>query len=258
MNSSPVLVHTDIARLDRKILRDLGSSSGVTEAAILYLKGLTKKREVWLPSFNYSYSETRTFDVQRDRCEVGIINETLRTISDFVRSEVPIFSLIRNCSSAMPINMDNDVVDPFGSNGEFAELFESKGEIMFFGAQFNSLTQIHHVEELAGIKYRYLKNFPGVVHNNGVEKRVNLRFQVRPKGLDMRYDWGKIYFEIEKAGMITFHGHNIFSIQVGDLHELLLQRLRNDELWMLTAETKRKVSEVRAALGRDYELGDFE
>ncbi len=258
MNSSPVLVHTDIARLDRKILRDLGSSCGVTKAAILYLKELTDQREVWLPTFNYSYSETRKFDVQRDICEVGIINETLRTSSGFVRSEVPIFSLIRNHSSAIPINMDNDVVNPFGLNGEFAELFELKGEIMFFGAQFNSLTQIHHVEELAGINYRYLKNFPGVVHNNGVEKRVNLRFQVRPKGLDLQYNWSKIYFEIEKAGLITFYGHNIFSIQVVDLHELLLERLRNDELWMLTAETKRKVGEVRRALGRDYELGDFE
>jgi aminoglycoside 3-N-acetyltransferase len=258
MSSSPVLVHTDVARLDRKILRALGSNSEVTETAILYLKELTKKREMWLPAFNYTYSETRKFDVLRDRCEVGIINETLRTSSGFVRSEVPIFSLIRNHSPAMHINLDNDVFEPFGSNGEFAELFDLNGEIMFFGARFNSLTQIHRVEELAGINYRYFKNFKGVVHNNSIEKRVNLRFQVRPKGFNLQYDWDKIYLEIEKAGMITFHGHNIFSIQVVDLHKLLLQRLRNDELWMLTAGTKRKVDEVRRALGRDYELGDFE
>jgi aminoglycoside N3'-acetyltransferase len=258
MNSSPVFVHTDIARLDRKLLRSFGSSSQITATAIRHLREMISNRELWLPTFNYSFSKTRKFDVLKDRCEVGIINETLRTSQDFTRSEMPVFSIIRNGSSAMQISSDDPVVEPFGAQGEFAELFDSKGEVMFFGAPFSSLTQIHQIEQSAGIKYRYFKNFHGEVHSNGIEKRVNLRFHVRPKGLNLQYDWDKIYLEVMKAGMITFHGHNIFSIEVAGLHELLLKKLLNDELWLLTAESRINVEEVRRSLGRDYALEDFE
>jgi aminoglycoside 3-N-acetyltransferase len=258
MNSSPILVHTDIARLDRKIFRNLESVSEITNSAINYLSEIAKSREIWLPAFNYSFAESRIFDVLNDVSDVGIINETLRTYENFKRSEIPIFSLIRNQSEPLQIGLNNTVTKPFGSNGEFAEIFNLKGDIIFFGAHFHSLTYLHRVEEEAGIKYRYLKHFLGEVQIGDIRKKVDLAFLVRPKGLNLQYDWEKMYLEISRAKLISALGHNVFSINVSELHDFLLQRILVDELWMLTPDSMQSVEEMRKTLGRNYEIGDFE
>lgn len=258
MNSSPILVHTDIARLDRKIFRNLDSLSGITNAAINYLSEIANNREIWLPTFNYSFTESRIFDVINDVSDVGIINETLRTDEKFKRSEIPIFSLIRNESIPLQIGLNNTLIEPFGSNGEFAEIYNLKGDIVFFGAHFNALTYLHRVEEEAKIKYRYLKRFSGEVRIGDVRKNVDVAFLVRPKGLNLQYDWEKMYSEISRAQLISTLGHNVFSVNVNELHDFLLQQIIGEELWMLTPESKKSVRKIRETLGRNYEIGDFE
>jgi aminoglycoside 3-N-acetyltransferase len=257
LDSTPILVHTDIARLDRRLFRNLTSNTEILNAAIAYLKDLNRNRDIWLPSFNYGFAQTRVFDVKNDVCEVGIINEALRRDVNFSRSETPIFSIIRNKSTASKINLDNSIIEPFGPNGEFAELFNLNGEIMLLGANLNSLTQIHWIEELAGVSYRYYKDLPGEVRNGELQTRITLRFRVRPKGMDLQYDWDKLNSKIVDEGIILFHAKNVISFKVANLRDFLIQRLLKDELWMLTQESRRKVEDARNLLGRNYQMGDF-
>lgn len=258
MNSAPVFVHTDIARLDRRLFRNLNSDTEIVQAAIEYLKDLNRDQEIWLPSFNYSFAQTRIFDVMNDVSEVGIINETLRRNADFTRSEVPTFSIIRNRPNSFLMNVENSAFEPFGPNGEFAELFNRNGKIMFLGANISSLTHIHRIEELVDIKYRYYKNFHGEIHNGGSKKKINLRFKVRPRGMELQYDWEKINSKINQEGIMQFQAKNVFVLKVVDLHDFLIQELLTDELWMLTQESRKKVHNARNLLGREYEIGDFE
>jgi aminoglycoside 3-N-acetyltransferase len=254
----PVLVHTDITRLDRRLFRDLAPDQQIIDRSLEILSELTSGLEVWIPAFNYDFGRTGIFNVSKDKINVGVINEVIRTSRQIVRSKVPIFSILREGFDSGLIVNAKEIIEPFGPDGEFSELFKRHGQILLFGARFSSLTIIHWVEELTQIKYRYYKEISGEIISNNQAQEVTVRFRVRPTGLDLDYDWPKIEGELRRHALIECAGKNIYLIDVKKLHDCLCARILENELWLLNEDSKASVLEVRKKLGRDFEIGDFE
>jgi aminoglycoside 3-N-acetyltransferase len=258
MTSTPVLVHTDITRLDRSLLKNLESGETIIDRSFNLMSGLTSGLETWFPAFNYQFGNVGVFDLNKDRVEVGFLNEEVRASGEFYRSKVPIFSILRQCAPQKSSVSENEIIEPFGPHGEFAELHKRDGQILLFGAQFNSLTIIHWVEEAAQIKYRYFKEISGLILSGNETKKATVRFRVRPKGLNLDYAWEKIEEELRNNAVLANPGKNIFSISVQKLHECLSRKLEQDEFWLLNDDSRAAIMKKRTELGRDFDIGDFE
>ena len=79
--------------------------------------------------------------------------------------------------------------DAFGKGTVF-DLFKKRdGKIICLGCDFNRITFVHHVEQLFGIKYRYLKDFYGKILLKKI-KYINSKYFVRKikivKGTDLK------------------------------------------------------------------------
>lgn len=256
--NSPILFHTDLSKIERKTLKGLNSKVSIIEALHLKLKETFHDQELWFPAFNYDFTRTRVFDSVNDPIQVGALNESLRNSGQYTRSTVPVFSMLRE--KVAPKNQSIELIEPFGIEGDYAELRERNGHVIFFGASIDSLTYIHFIETLVDVPYRYVKIFEGKLKSESQIKSVSMKYLVRPLGLSLEYDWEKVHQEFKDAKIIqkidNFGSYEIYNARV--LADFMLSRYTQDIYWTLKAVSREIVEAKIKELGRSFRLEDFE
>ncbi len=252
------MFHTDLSKIERKMLRGLNPKIEVISGIHRKLKETFSEQEFWFPAFNYDFAKTRIFDPANDPIQVGAFNETLRKSGLYTRSAVPIFSMLRE--RAPSVNQFKELVEPFGGEGDYAELRERDGNIIFLGASIDKLTYIHFVETLVEIPYRYTKIFEGKVKLAGEMQNVAMKYLVRPSGISLEYDWEKIHQEFIRAKVFrkidTLGGYEVYNARI--LTGYMLSRYSEDIYWTLKEDSRKMVETKIQELGRPFMISDFE
>jgi aminoglycoside N3'-acetyltransferase len=256
--TSPVFIHTDVSKIHRSTLRRINLKEGLLPGLHKFLKETFPEQELWFPAFNYDFAKTLVFDSANDAIQVGALNESLRNSREYVRSLIPIFSILRPATSAG--TRFRPKVNPFDLEGEFAELRNRNGTITFFGASIESLTFIHYIEKLAGIPYRYEKCFRGQILLDNQIKQISLDYSVRPLGLHLEYDWKRINNALTNA-QIGFKNHHFGDYEIYNANALtkfMLAKYAEDIFWTLTDESRIESQKKLEELGRGFRIEDFE
>jgi aminoglycoside 3-N-acetyltransferase len=257
-SNSPILLHTDVSKIDRSTLKKIDLKKNLSTEIHRFLLEVFPEQELWFPAFNYDFIKTRVFDPKHDPIQVGALNESLRNSDSFIRSEVPVFSIIRQ----QPENKIEyrSVVNPFDSEGEFSEIRRRDGNICFFGATIESMTFIHFVENLVSIPYRYMKRFPGQIKMENGSKETELSYLVRPKGIAVEYDWPKIYGFLQHFDIgfkiSSFGSYDVYNANA--LTDFMVSKYSEDVFWTLKQDSKDIVERKLNELGRGFEIQDFE
>ena len=256
--NSPIFMHTDVSKVARSTLRRIDSNEGLLPGLHKFLRESFPEQELWFPAFNYDFAKTLVFDPTNDPIQVGALNESLRNSGEYVRSFVPIFSILRPTASAS--TRFRPKVNPFDLQGEFAELRDRNGAIAFFGASIESLTFIHFVEKLAEIPYRFEKCFSGQMLLDNEITQMSLVYLVRPLSLRLEYNWQKISKLLSDAQInykdSRFGEYEIYNANA--LTEFMLTRFAEDIFWTLTEDSKIQAQIKLEALGREFRIEDFE
>jgi aminoglycoside 3-N-acetyltransferase len=257
-SSSPIMFHTDLSKIERKTLKGLNSKIDVMEGLHRKLKETFHDQELWFPAFNYDFTKTGVFDPANDPIQVGALNEFLRKSGQYTRSPVPVFSMLREHAS--PTNQFREIIEPFGIEGDYAELSERDGHIIFFGASIDSLTYIHFLETLVEIPYRYSKIFEGKVKLGSEMENVAMKYLVRPSGISLDYDWEKIHQEFVREKIFrkidSFGGYEVYNARI--LTGYMMSRYSEDIYWTLKEDSRKMVETKIQELGRSFRLSDFE
>jgi aminoglycoside 3-N-acetyltransferase len=116
-----------------------------------------------MPTFNFGFCDGEPFDARTTPSRMGVLTELVRNDPNSKRVEHPIYSF-----AVLGARADEaaSISDPssYGASSLFGHLCKWGGKIMIIGLSYNdSMTFFHHVEELQGVDYRYLKSFSGVV-----------------------------------------------------------------------------------------------
>jgi aminoglycoside 3-N-acetyltransferase len=82
---------------------------------------------------------------------VGRLPERLRTWPDAIRSDHPEASFVALGSSARWLTDDQPTDHPYGVASPLAKVLEANGSILMLGAPLETITMLHHAEELADI-----------------------------------------------------------------------------------------------------------
>jgi len=191
--------------------------------ALFALSGLIRQGwTVALPAFTFSFCGGQPFHHQNSPSETGILADwLLEHHPEARRTSHPIYSfavagpeaeaLVR-CPSSTTFGDDS----PFG-------LFEQRdATLVMLGCGWDSATQFHRYEELAGVPYRSYKDFHGrATYDDGAgERETTARMFVRDLALDPANDFRPAVERLRSAGLIRsaplWRGR-VEAVQVGEL-----------------------------------------
>lgn len=132
-----------------------------------------------VPTFNFDFCKGIPFNRQETPSKnMGVFSEFVRKLSDAKRSYHPMQSIAVVGSQTDSI-IENDTESAFSPMGPFDKLKDLNGKILLLGADFNSISMIHWVEEKLKVPYRYWKNFSGTYVDNGYISEKSYKMFVR-------------------------------------------------------------------------------
>ncbi|MED7787520.1 AAC(3) family N-acetyltransferase [Francisella sp. 19X1-34] len=115
-----------------------------------------------VPTFNFDFCKGVAFNKQESPSKgMGVFSEFVRNLPDAKRSTHPMQSVSAIGPQADFI-VENDTGSSFSPGGAFDRIRELNGKVLLLGADFNSVSMIHWVEEKYEVPYRYWKAFKGL------------------------------------------------------------------------------------------------
>ncbi len=219
-----VLVHSSY--------KSIGPVDGRAEtviAALLHVLGA--EGTLIMPNFNFDFCKGQPWDVRTTPSHMGILTELVRQDPRSCRVFHPIYSFAiigkhqeRLCGRRYQSS--------YGADSLFGQLRELDAKIMVIGLSYNdSMTFFHHVEEMEGVDYRYMKSFRGQVTDwDGSTREETFTMLVRDieKGVHTMVDpMGAL---MEQAGVIS----------VGRVGQARVSLMKANEVYAFTAREMKR------------------
>jgi aminoglycoside 3-N-acetyltransferase len=207
-------------------------------------------RTLLFPTFNYDFCRTGVYDPVADPCQVGVLNEYVRTLHPRERTLTPVFSFCIHNNRDFSLE---PAENPLSATSTFGELVARRATVAFFGALVGN-TFLHHIEDVMEVGYRYIKPFPGVIRRDGADRQIVLRYRVRPliEGLD-DYDVDRLAHDLLDNQLLhqaPLGNGKLFWFRADRMVEYSCMRVKEDELYLLAAASRRKVQELYAQYGK--------
>ena len=191
-----------------------------------------------MPTFNFDFCKGTPWDVRSTPSQMGVITNMVREHPKAKRVFHPIYSFSILGKNAEALTQDR-YKSSFERNSLFGKLRDVDGKIMIVGLSYtNSMTFFHHVEEMEGIDYRYMKAFSGfVTDENGKTYEDTFTMLVRDleKGVITEVDpMGKL---MEDAGIVSIReiGDAIVKLmKANDVYEFTAREMRRNPRLLYT------------------------
>lgn len=121
-----------------------------------------------MPTFNFDFTKGKPWDVRSTPSQMGVLTELVRTDPRAKRVFHPIYSFAVIGKYADYLS-GLRYKSSYERNSVFGKLRDLDGKIMVIGLSYtNSMTFFHHIEQMEGVDYRFLKQFTGqVTDENG-------------------------------------------------------------------------------------------
>lgn len=156
-----LLLHSDIKRLYRYLLRKGFKNISVDEILSSLIEFLTPNGTLVIPTFNFEFPDKKFFDINNTCSEMGVISEHARNLFASSRTFHPVYSFVSYGKYSTDFAKINNV-SAYGDDSPFALLLDLNAKISVLGLDDQqSMTFYHHVEEMENVDYRYHKSFSG-------------------------------------------------------------------------------------------------
>ena len=208
-----------------------GVDGGPQTVVDAFLTALTPAGTLIMPNFNFDFCKGIPWDIRETPSRMGVITELVRKDPRAKRVFHPIYSFAIIGPHAEYFTAER-YKSSYGKNSVFGKLRELGGKIMVIGLPYNdSMTFFHHIEEMEGVDYRYMKSFTGQVTDwDGTTREDTFTMLVRDieKGVHTMVDpMGAL---MEEAGVITVR-------QIG---EAKVSLMKAKEVYEFTAREMRR------------------
>lgn len=163
MQGDTLLVHSSY--------KSFGEVEGGPETVVRALEtalGTEKDGTLIMPTFNFDFNKGVPWDVRKTRSKMGALTEIVRMDKRAKRVFHPFYSFAILGKHAEMLGALR-YKSAYERNSVFGKLRDLDGKIMVIGLSYNnSMTFFHHIEQMEGVDYRFLKQFTGeVTDENG-------------------------------------------------------------------------------------------
>lgn len=173
-----VFSHTSVAMLGRPPVAL--TQEALSELFLDVFREVLGPEGTWvLPAYTYSYTKGERFDpaTTPPTKDMGALSLALWDHPDAVRSLDPIFSVVAIGGRAQELTAGVPT-SCFGDDCFYARIVEADGAMLNIGIGSHSAL-LHHVEQMLGVPYRFLKPFSGVSVIDGQERETEVGYNVR-------------------------------------------------------------------------------
>jgi aminoglycoside 3-N-acetyltransferase len=184
-----------------------------------------------MPTFNFDFNKGQPWDVRTTPSRMGVLTELVRQDPRAKRVFHPFYSFAVMGEHADMLGSLR-YKSAYERNSVFGKLRDLNGKIMVIGLSYtNSMTFFHHIEQMEGVDYRFLKQFTGeVMDEDGNTYTDTFEMLVRDidKGVITEVDpMGEL---MEKAGVIN----------VRKIGEADVKLMKANEVYAFTAREMRR------------------
>lgn len=186
--------------------KSFGEVDGGPQTVIRALEavlGTDRDGTLIMPTFNFDFNKGAPWDVRTTPSKMGVLTELVRLDPRAKRVFHPFYSFAILGKHAEMLG-GLRYKSAYERNSVFGKLRDLDGKIMVIGLSYtNSMTFFHHIEQMEGVDYRFLKQFTGkVTDENGNTYTDTFEMLVRDidKGVITEVDpMGEL---MEKEGII--------------------------------------------------------
>ena len=170
-----------------------------------------------MPTFNFDFCKGTDWDIRETPSQMGYMTNLVRQDERATRVFHPIYSFAVIGKHAEAFGKIRDK-SSYGANSAFAKLRELDGKIMVVGLPYNdSMTFFHHIEEMEGVDYRYLKDFTGKITDWDGNTTVDT-YQMLVRNLEMGVET-----MVDPMGTLLEGAEIIQSRQIGEADVKLMK-----------------------------------
>ena len=136
------------------------------------IEQIGKDGTLLVPTYNWDFCKGIDFNYYKTKSHTGSLGDICMKRKDFTRSRNPIYSFAVFGKDQKKI-CEMQHKSCFGLDSPFGYLIKNKGKNVFIGIDYKKAFSFAHVaEEVAGVEYRYLKNFKGVYIDSLKNKKI--------------------------------------------------------------------------------------
>jgi len=212
--------------------KSLGTVDGGPQTVVNALEAaLGPEGTLIMPTFNFDFNKGQPWDVRSTPSQMGILTELVRKDPRAKRVFHPIYSFaILGKHAEMLGNLRYK--SSYERSSVFGKLRDLDGKIMVIGLSYtNSMTFFHHIEQMEGVDYRFLKQFAGEVTDwDGTTKTDTFEMLVRD------IDKGVIT-EVNPMGELM---ENEGVIKTGQIGDAAVKLMKANEVYAFTAREMRR------------------
>jgi aminoglycoside 3-N-acetyltransferase len=223
--------------------KSLGGVEGGPQTVIdALLEVLSPEGTLIMPTFNFDFNKGEPWDVRTTPSQMGVMTELVRCDPRAKRVFHPFYSFAIIGKHADDLTRER-YKSSYERNSVFGKLRDLDGKIMIIGLDYtHSLTFVHHVEQMEGVDYRYMKAFSGEVTDaDGRTTTDTFYMLVRDldKGVITEVNpMGKL---LEQLGVVTIHKIGEAEVKVmkaNAAYEAIAREMKRDPFLMYRIEKK--------------------
>jgi aminoglycoside 3-N-acetyltransferase len=184
-----------------------------------------------VPTFTFSFCNGEDYDSTRSKSRMGALNEFIRLRPEAVRSVDPLMSVA-------VVGEDRDLAEnlgheSIGANSTFDKLSRRQGvKFLFLGVGVGDcFTYMHYLEWLAGVPYRYNRDFTGNITHMGKTYEDTYKLFVRYNNVKPNtasYTYEKLLEDRGLLRVAALGGSSIQCTAEPEAREVYLELLRRD------------------------------
>lgn len=184
-----------------------------------------------MPTFNFDFNKGQPWDVRSTPSKMGVLTELVRVDPRAKRVFHPFYSFaILGKHADMLGNLRYK--SSYERNSVFGKLRDLDGKIMVIGLSYtNSMTFFHHIEQMEGVDYRFLKQFTGEV-TDWDGKTYTDTFEMLVRDIDQG-----VITEVDPMGFLMEEKGVIQSAKIGEAEVKLMKA---NEVYAFTAREMRR------------------
>ena len=223
--------------------KSLGEVEGGPQTVIRALEEvLGAEGTLIMPTFNFDFNKGVSWDVRKTRSKMGALTEIVRMDPRAKRVFHPFYSFAILGKHAEMLGSLR-YKSSYERNSVFGKLRDLDGKIMVIGLSYNdSMTFFHHIEQMEGVDYRFLKQFTGeVTDENGNTYTDTFEMLVRDidKGVMTMVDpMGAL---MEQAGVIQsakIGKADVKLMKANEVYEFTAREMKRDPHLLYYVEKK--------------------
>jgi aminoglycoside N3'-acetyltransferase len=184
-----------------------------------------------MPTFNFDFNKGQAWDVRSTPSKMGVLTEIVRQDPRAKRVFHPFYSfaiLGRHADMLGGLRYKS----AYERDSVFGKLRDLDGKIMVIGLSYNdSMTFFHHIEQMEGVDYRFLKQFTGQVTDADGNTYTDT-FEMLVRDIDQG-----VLTMVDPMGNLMEERGVIKSAQIG---EAAVKLMKANEAYAFTAREMRR------------------